>query len=649
MRARPSQPTTCRLMLRIRNSKTAGLPVVLLLSFLMSAASAVAAGPEDWPVRIERQHHSHVVEADGRHVETVETALKVLKESGLAYAKDSTIGYSTSIQQADVLAAYTLKADGRRVEVPAGNYQISTNRGREGDSPVYSDRSTLTVVFPDLAVGDTTVLRYRLTAKEPMFPGHFSVIDSFSPARYYGDLKIVIDTPATMRVSHQAWQLTQTRDRVEAGRRVIEWTWQNRTPVDPETLRDAVFDVERYPGYAVSTFPGYADIARAYGERAVAKAVVSPRIDALAQELAGDATEPREVAKRLYDWVAREISYAGNCIGIGAVVPRDLDVVLDNRMGDCKDHATLLQALLKARGIDSTQALVNAGEVYSLPKIAVASMVNHVINYIPSLDLYLDSTASTVPFGSLPQAVAGKRVLLVDGYRDDTVTPSPQQGNDWQRMRTRLTIAADGSVRGNVSVELNGRMAVAAREQFREAGERARAEMVRNYFRSSGLIADGSLRVDAPEGSPERMTMESDYRVEGMLAVPGGFEVSPWFMSMMPISGIVGSQLPDPTRPAGESACGGARSEERYEYEIDPALRIAALPPDLEATEGPVTYTARHRREGNRIVVERVLDDRTPGPLCTAEYNAAYGRLMKTVMTNLRAQVVLLPAERAAR
>lgn len=65
-------------------------------------------------------------------------------------------------------------------------------------------------------------------------------------------------------------------------------------------------------------------------------------------------------ARALYDWVATHITYAGNCIGIGAVVPRDLPFVLDNRMGDCKDHATLLQALLAARGIKSTQALVNA-------------------------------------------------------------------------------------------------------------------------------------------------------------------------------------------------------------------------------------------------------------------------------------------------
>lgn len=611
------------------------------------AGTAVAADPNDLPIRLERQHRTYTIESDGRYSETVETAVKVLKENGVAYAKDSSIGYSTSIQQADILSAYTLKADGRKIEVPKGNFQINSSRGRDGDSPVYSDRTSLTVVFPDLAVGDTTVVSYRLTAREPMFEGHFSVLESFDPTQYYGDVRVVFDAPVEMKTSHAVWRSTPARERIEKGRRILEWNWRNREPVDPDTVQDALFDVERYPGYAYSSFPGYAEIARAYGDKANAKAAVTPRIATLANELAGEAVEPREIAKRLYDWVAREISYAGNCIGLGAVVPRDLDIVLDNRMGDCKDHATLLQALLKAKGIDSTQALVNAGGVYTLPNIPVASMVNHVINYVPSLDLYLDSTASTVPFGSLPKQVAGKRVLLVDGYRDDAKTPLPQNGDDWQKLQARFAIAADGSVRGTVRVETGGRAAVAAREHFRDYGEEQRAQLVKDYFRMAGMIGDGKVRIEMDEAAPERFAMEADIDVQHFLPVPAGFQVASWFMSPMPIERIVSAQQPDPGKPAGESACGGVRVEEAYAYEFAPALRIAAIPADATIVEGPVSFRARYRRDGNRVVVDRLLDDRTAGPVCSPEYNATYGQFMKKTMDNLRAQIVFLRAEAA--
>jgi transglutaminase-like putative cysteine protease len=626
------------------------MPIRPCAAFLLFVAGAFGAGTaiakaDEPPLRIEREQHRYTLNADGSFVETVETAIKVMKEAGVGIAKDSSVGYSTSIQKAEILSAYTLKADGRKIEVPPGNFQESTNRGQNGDSPIYSDRTTLTVVFPELAVGDTTVLSYRLIAKEPMFPGQFSIIDSFSPARYYGEVSISVDAPESLPLKHVAWQMKEIRNRSEGGRRIVELQWKNREPVDPESLRDSIFDVERYPGYAFSTFASYAQISEAYGTRAKAKAAVTPRIAKLADDIAGDAKVPRETAKRLYEWVSREISYAGNCIGLGAVVPRDLDVVLDNKMGDCKDHATLLQALLEAKGIDSTQALVNAGQTYTLPKIPVASMVNHVINYVPAMDLYLDSTAAVVPFGSLPESVAGKRVLLVDGYRDDSVTPAPQRANDWQRMKTTLRIAADGSVKGTVDLELNGRLAVSAREQFRELDAATRDEMVENYFRAKGLSATGTMRFDDPKPMEEHFGIQATFDVESLVAVPGGFTIAPWFLSVAPISGIVASQQPDPERPAGESACGGMRSEEEYVYDFAEPMRIVAIPPDATLSQGPVSYTASHRRDGNRIVVKRLLDDRTPGPVCSAEYNEGYSQLMRKAMINLRAQIVYLAAD----
>jgi hypothetical protein len=211
-------------------------------------------------------------------------------------------------------------------------------------------------------------------------------------------------------------------------------------------------------------------------------------------------------------------------------------------------------------------------------------------------------------------------------------------------MKTTLKIAADGSVEGTVDLELNGRLAVSTREQFRELDAGNRDELVEKYFRSSGLAASGTLRFDDPKPLEEHFAIQASFDVENLVVVPGGFSIAPWFLSMAPINGIVASQQPDPVQPAGESACGGIRSEEEYVYEFAAPLRIVAIPPDASFSEGPVSYTATYHREGNRIVVKRTLDDRTPGPVCSAEYNTGYQRLMRKALTNLRAQIVYLPA-----
>ncbi len=613
-----------------------------LLAGAVFAASATAGEAERRTSQVERQTTAYVVNADGSYVQTSEVAIKLLKQVALESLKDYSLSYSTSIQKADVIEAYTLKAEGRRVDVPAGNFQTVTSAGQNGDSPIYSDRTTLTVVFPELAVGDTTVISYRLTALKPMFENQFSVIESFSPAFYYGDVRVTVDVPEAMAVQHQAWQMRETARPAAAGRKVVEWTWRNREPVEPESLRDSVFNVERYPGYAFSTFADYSQIAQAYGARAREKAMPTDRIRTLATEIAAGATEPAAVARRLYEWVSTNISYAGNCIGLGAVVPRDLDVVLDNRMGDCKDHATLLQALLTAQGIDSTQALINAGGTYSLPRVPVASVVNHVITYIPALELYLDSTAATVPFGSLPEGAAGKPVLLVDGHVDGMKTPSLRTGQDWQRMKTRLSIRPDGSVKGSLELQLSGRLAVAARDQFRNLSRADADALVKRYFQASGLTAAGTLQYEDPKPLLDHFSLQAEFDVERMIPVPGGMQVQPWFITFAPVSGVVARNLGDESQPAGESACGSILSDEEYVFEFPDALHVAAIPEDVSERFQEVSYVATYRRQDNRIEVKRTLEDRTPGPVCSADYNAGYARFMRKVAPNVRAQIVYL-------
>ncbi|HEX2083367.1 MAG TPA: DUF3857 and transglutaminase domain-containing protein [Xanthomonadaceae bacterium] len=610
------------------------------MALLALMQPAFAGSDRSW--QIEREVSRYTLAADGSYVEDHERAIKILDESALAFSKDASISYSASVQKAEIREAYTLKPDGRKVLVPPSNYQVGSQAGRDGDSPMYSDVATLTVVFPNLAVGDTTVLAYRIVSATPMFERQFSLMESYSPAVYYGDVRIEIDAPVDMPLRHQTWHMAAPQEQSTEGRRRWRWEWRNREPADAETLGDSTYKAGRYPGLAISTFADYGQIARAYGDRAEAKAKVVPRIQSLADEIAGDASEPREVAKRLYEWVSRNITYAGNCIGLGAVVPRDLDVVLDNKMGDCKDHATLLQALLAAKGIDSTQALVNAGQVFELPEIPVASMVNHVINYVPSLELYMDSTAATVPFGRLPPTVAGKRVLLVRGYRDDSLTPNNPVDGNWQRLRANMRIAADGSVEGEHTVELQGPMAIAVREQFRSMGAEDAKKLVRLFFQQMAVNADGSVEYDDPEAMEERFRLSAKFKAAQMLPIPGGFAPQPWFMSMAPVHQIVARNVPTEGQAQGESACGGVVSEEELVYEFPASIRIAALPADATIRGEAVTYSATYRRQDNRITVRRKLDDRTPGPVCSPEYNQDYAELMRRILPNVRSQIVYL-------
>ncbi len=618
------------------------LPTQLaFISALAIAAPVPAANTADIeiPSRVERYWVEYRLNDDASHVETYEWASKVLMERALEQAKRRSITYSTSIQRAEVLTAYTRKADGRKVEVPKTNYQMEINKGKEKDTPLFSDRTTLTVVFPEVEVGDTVVMNYKITQIEPMYPGKFSVQNNFPRFYPYDDVKIRFDLPSSLWAQYEAREM---REQVveKDGRKIIEWTFENKTPIRSKRRDYSVYDVEKDPGFSFSTFRSYAEIADAYGQRAQPKAIVTDRVRQLADEITAGKTKPREQAHALYDWVATNISYAGNCVGVGAVVPHDIPLILDNRMGDCKDHATLLQALLATKGIESVQALVNAGSSYNLARIPVASAVNHVINYVPSLDLYLDSTSQSTPFGMLPLAVADKPVLLVDGSRESARTPVPTPGRNRQEMKTIATISADGSVRGEVQVALKGEFAVTTRAWMRTMPKEQEEELVKNVLQGQGYVGSGSLERPDAKALLDSYQYKVKFEMQNFVQRPGAgaFSINPFFYSDAPVAAF----LQEAIRPAEEVdiACSSGLSSEEYVYRLPKNMKILAVPDDLVLKNDFLAYRASYKLSGNTLTVKRVFDDRTRGNVCSPAVMKAYRDFATKVMSNVKAQVV---------
>ena len=618
-------------------TRTLFLYVSLLLICLPIYASE-SGGPE-LQTRYKHYYAHYYLNADGSHVETHDWATTLLQERAVEGSKRASVTYSTSIQKAEVLHAYTLKADGRRIEVPKSNYQVEVNSGKDKDAPVFSDYTTLTVVFPDVAVGDSVAFAYKLTQTEAIFPGMFSVMGTFSRLYAYDDVKISIDAPSSLWVQYEAREMAEKRS-VQDGRVLLEWTFQNKLPIKSKRRDWSVYDVEKEPGYAFSTFKSYADIAEAYGLRARPKAVVTERIQKLADEIVKDRKAPREQARALYDWVATNITYAGNCIGVGAVVPHDISFILDNRMGDCKDHATLLQALLAAKGIESTQALINAGSTYRLPKIPVVSTVNHVINYLPGLNMFVDSTSSTTPFGMLPFSSVGKPVLLVDGFREGMKTPIPPVNTNRQHMKSVIRIGPDGAARGEIDVTLNGIFAVGTRTRLRDMPKDQEDELVKNVLSGMGLIGSGQFIKDDPKELLDSYHYKVNFDVNELVLLPGpaAFAIHPLFSSDAPIQSFL-SAVTEPEETV-DTACTNGTSVEEYIYHFPKNMKVLATPKNMNISNEFLSYQATYHLKGNTLRVKRVLDDKVPGNICSPAVASAYKKLASQVSKNVKAQVV---------
>ena len=606
------------------------------------AAAAAAGAPAGVPVVSQLWHVDYDVAADGKSSVAYATQHQVAHASALERMKSFSFSYSAGIQTAQILEAYTLKADGRRIPVPPTNYQTVVSDGRDGAKPLFSDRTRISVVFPDLAVGDSVGMRYRIDDKEPIFPGAFSVVQGFSPYGVHEDSRVTIRAPKGLNLRFEAHGLQEQPPVQDGDATVRQWRYQNTTPKAWDEADAGIWRLDESPVLLASTFADYESIARAYGERALPKARPTPRIEALAQSIVGAQTDPRERARLLYEWVSTQITYGGNCIGVGAVVPRDVDVVLDNKMGDCKDHATLLQALLTAVGVRSEQVLINAGELYDLPTTPVVSTVNHVINYLPDFKMYLDATAKQVPFGYLPGSAYAKPVIHVGADKALASIPPGSADLTEQRAHTSIQIAADGSAKGSLKASFKGLAAAQMRSYMADLQGDGERDFVRNMLASGGFKGQGVL--DRGDLAPTKELSDSysfsiTFEIAKYLQAGkrGAFVLAPVLNLPMGIARL--AEAEEKHLPRRRTGCYGYHSYETYDVELGAGVAFNRVPPNLQTRNQALNYSATYQRTTNGYKVSREVHDTTPQGLCTPEYAAQWNNEVKPIAQNLQSQI----------
>jgi transglutaminase-like putative cysteine protease len=607
---------------------------------LAFATSAHAEQP-DHPIVTHLWHTTYDVKPDGSSTETVEARYQVLQQRALENAKTYSISYSTSIQTGEILEAYTLKKDGRKLPVPPTNYQHQTNDGRKGASPMFSDRTRITAVMPDLEVGDSVYVRSRIAEKEPMFPGQFSMAIGYSPFAPYADVRLTVRAPREMKLLMEAHHVKAQPVIEQDGKRVHEWRWANPSPRRWNPDEDGgLWRRDESPGVLISTFADYESIARAYAARALPKAQPTPRIKELAAGITGTEARPREKARLLYEWVSRTLTYGGNCIGVGAVVPRDMDVVLDNKMGDCKDHATVLQALFTAAGIRSEQVLINAGSDYELAKTPVVSLVNHVMNYLPDFDLYVDATAKEIPFGYLPDGSYAKPVIHVGATKALATTPAQDHRTTTQKLRMALKIAENGSATGSMQVAVKGLAAAQMRAYMRELTGEAEADFVKSTLASAGMKGRGKLQKGETKGLVDTYEFAVQFEVDNYLR--GGANGAMYFAPMMgtPHSVMAFAGVEDEPVGKRRQQCHGFHSEEMYDIELPATMNLLAMPESVQLKGSIVDYTASYEKTAKGVRVQREVHDKTATSICTPEVMAEFRKQAGPVAENLRTQVV---------
>ena len=161
------------------------------------------------------------------------------------------------------------------------------------------------------------------------------------------------------------------------------------------------------------------------------------------------SSSDKEKAKIIYNYLQKNFRYVSIQLGIGGLKPFSADFTDQKKYGDCKGLCNYMKAALKAVGIKSYLALINA-EYNSEPVDPTfpENGFNHVILCIPQPgdSVWLECTSNTAGFGVLGSFTENRNALLITEDGGVLVpTPASRPGENVLRAKTLAEISADGS------------------------------------------------------------------------------------------------------------------------------------------------------------------------------------------------------------
>jgi tetratricopeptide (TPR) repeat protein/transglutaminase-like putative cysteine protease len=388
-----------------------------------SSADTNAQAYASEPVVYEKVRGVMRYEKDGTGYKDLEERIKVQSYEGIQKIGQQIFPYTAGNETVEVKSARVIKPDGKVITAGAENI-VDVSAPVVQAAPMYTDVRQKHLSVPGLEVGD--ILEYHVVWNivTPFTPGQFWSSWDFLTSAVTLDEDLTLDVPAGLAVMVKSPQGVEPVVTKEGERKKYAWKTKNDKAIehampfrDPSIfhLTDIMSGVDFTPPKRVlfSTFQSWDDVGKWYAGLSEGRGADTPELKETAKAVTSGATTQEAKAEAIYDYVSH-IRYVSLSFGLGRYQPHSAAEVMANRYGDCKDKATLMNALLEAEGIKSTSALIGASTTLD-EEVATPEQFDHVVNVVilDGKEIWLDSTVGLAPFKYLVPELRGKNALVV--------------------------------------------------------------------------------------------------------------------------------------------------------------------------------------------------------------------------------------------
>ncbi|MGA2813824.1 MAG: DUF3857 and transglutaminase domain-containing protein [Candidatus Acidiferrum sp.] len=342
------------------------------------------------------------------------------------------------------------------------------------------------------------------------------------------------------------------------------------------------------------------------------------------------ASAPATLAKMqaLAKFVQADIRYVAIELGIGGFQPHPATDTLVHHYGDCKDKATLMSSMLHEIGVESYYIFINTERGGAAPeRPAMLGWFNHAILAIklpsdvndpsvvatvvdPALGrlLIFDPTDDYTPFGQLRGPLQANYGLLVTGDGGQLLQlPTLKSAANGTRRTAKLTLAADGTLKGDFHETQVGDQAGARRAELRSVSKDAdRIKPIESLaaqslgtFRLTKASIENFSQMDRPFGYNYSLTAEGYAKAAGNLLV-----VRPRVLGSKS-SALLETKEP---RKYPVEFYGPRLDTDTFEITLPPGYEVDDLPPPVDVDYTFASYHSKTEVQGNVLRYTRSFD-----------------------------------------
>ncbi|RYE36632.1 MAG: DUF3857 domain-containing protein [Sphingobacteriaceae bacterium] len=179
------------------------------------------------------------------------------------------------------------------------------------------------------------------------------------------------------------------------------------------------------------------------------------------RNLVKDVSDPKQKAKKIYEYMQQKMRYISVQVGIGGYQPTLASEVDQLSYGDCKGLVNYTRGLLKVAGIDSYYCIVygDHSRKRSIDPTFASLQGNHIILCLPFKNdtTWLECTSKEIPFGFLGDFTDGRNVVACNENGGKLLrTPSYKTLDNLQTRSCQFSIDKNGMLTGKIETRFEG-------------------------------------------------------------------------------------------------------------------------------------------------------------------------------------------------